>query len=55
MPFLPDTRYPRDRRVEFGKADEAREKKRAEDSAAIDPAAVKWRYRPVPCVVKAQK
>ncbi len=47
MPFLPDAHHPtRDRRVEYGQADEAREKKRTED-AVIDPAAAKWRYRPV--------
>ena len=42
-----DARKPaQDRRVEYGRADEAREKKRSEDAAAIDPTATKWRYRP---------
>ena len=28
--------------------------KRAEDAAAIDPAATKWRYRPLPGAVKTR-
>lgn len=52
MPYQPDTKQPpRDRRAEFGLADEAREKRRKEDATQIDPAASKWRYRatqPIP-------
>jgi hypothetical protein len=34
MPFLPDTRHRRDRRGDFGKADEACQKKRTEGGGA---------------------
>ncbi|CAG4910009.1 hypothetical protein R52603_03785 [Paraburkholderia saeva] len=47
MPFLRDANDPtRNRRVEYGQAEEEREKRRAQDAARIDPAAAKWRYRP---------
>ena len=47
MPYQPDANKPsRDRREEYGLADEAREQKRKEDAAHIDPGASKWRYRP---------
>jgi hypothetical protein len=47
MPFLSDANGPtRNRRVEYGHAEEEREKKRAQDAAGIDPAAAKWRYQP---------
>lgn len=39
---------PRDRRVEYGLADQAREDKRKQDDTHIDSAATKWRYRPRP-------
>jgi len=47
MSYQPDVnKPPRDRRVEYGLADEAREEKRKQDATHIDPAASKWRYRP---------
>jgi hypothetical protein len=46
MPYQSDTNQPpRDRRVEYGLADKAREETRKEDATHIDPAASKWRYR----------
>ncbi len=56
MRFPHDTRKPSpDRRREYERADEAREKKREEDAAEINPAATKWRYRPLRGRVKMQK
>lgn len=56
MPFPRDVRKPpQDRRAEYGRADEAREKKRSEDATEIDSAATKWRYKPLPSAVKTQK
>jgi len=53
MPFPRDTRKTSsDHREEYERADEAREKKREEDAAEIDPAATKWRYRPLQDRVK---
>jgi len=56
MSFPPDARKPdQDRRAEYGRADEAREKKRNESAAEIDPSATKWRYTPLRGTVKAQQ
>jgi hypothetical protein len=56
MPFLPDANNPtRNRRVEYGHADDQREKKRTQDAAGIDPAAAKWRYRPANTAATAKR
>lgn len=56
MPFSHDARKPvGDRRAEYRRADEAREKKRGEDAAGIDPGATKWRYKPLADTVKTRK
>ncbi len=48
MPRPPDVRQPVvNRRAEYTRADEAREKKRSENATEIDPAAKKWRYTPL--------
>jgi hypothetical protein len=56
MPYLPDSNNPtRDRRAEYGLAEEARAEKRKQDATLIDPAASKWRYRPAPRAAKLQR
>jgi hypothetical protein len=53
MSYLPDSNDPtRDRRTEYGLADKRRAEKRKQDETLIDPAASKWRYRPVPRAAK---
>jgi len=56
MSLLPDANNPtRDRRVEYGHADEERARKRTQDAAGIDPTAAKWRYRPTNSVTNIKR
>lgn len=49
MPNLLDAHnQTRDRRAEYGHADEVRAEQRKQDATHNDPAATKWRYRPAP-------